>query len=363
MALDFPASPTAGQTYVGTNGVTYQWNATYTAWIPITGPFAAPVDFNCIFTGNVGFTSTPATVTAWNVTSGNAGGWYNPANGRFTPPPGRYHIFCGFDAGNSGSATGLYIYLRKNGTTVLQSGTVTGAAGWWGECEVQGNFDCNGTDWFDVQGYAGSNSNMTGMYAWFGAFALPSGAQAASGIGSAWRQIGRIVPVAAQGPIDFVSLPSDINDLELRFDVGPTAGGQDFVIQFFGANGLIDNTSGHYPWSLLWSNHTMAAGAAAQVYSSTSATYTSGFIINGSVATARVTYPIQGRLTVNNIRDGRTGRYARWEAEFLEQSGTYWVGVKGSGARNTAEAITGVRLTWGSTTFAAGGEATLWGSP
>src|SRR5262252_520583 len=186
----------------------------------------------------------------------------------------------------------MYVYLRKNGTTVLQSGMVTGSASWWGECEVQSNFDANGTDWFDVQGSSGSTTNMGGMYAWFGAFALPGGAQAASGIGSAWRQIGRIVPTANLNSVDFPNLPSDINDLEVRWDCQPlTASGQ--ALTFFDNTGAADATTGHYAWSCVRANHSMAAGSNALGEGSSSIA-TNLIALMGAVAPS-TGQPAQGR--------------------------------------------------------------------
>lgn len=36
-AIDFPASPTDGQLFSATNGVVYQWSATFTAWLALGG--------------------------------------------------------------------------------------------------------------------------------------------------------------------------------------------------------------------------------------------------------------------------------------------------------------------------------------
>src|SRR5215475_14405173 len=153
MALDFPNSPTAGQLYAAPNGVTYQWSSTYTAWLPLSVTSAGVGDFfaNWLVSG---FTSAPTTVLFPNVISGNAGGWYSPGpggTGRFTPPAGRYYISAGSTISWAGGITNPAIALRKNGTAVVTIYETTGAANHVATPTVEGSFDANGTDWFDIQ--------------------------------------------------------------------------------------------------------------------------------------------------------------------------------------------------------------------
>src|SRR5262245_13969476 len=110
MALDFPNSPTAGQLFVAPNGVTYQWASTPSPglWLPLAVTSAGVGDFYA----NVNATGWPAsatTVTNFVVQSGNNGGWFVPATGRFTPPAGRYYLFSGGTTGHASSACSALI--------------------------------------------------------------------------------------------------------------------------------------------------------------------------------------------------------------------------------------------------------------
>ena len=109
--IDFPASPTVGQTFAAPNGVTYQWNGTLwvTASAGGTGDFYASG-----LLGTAISTGAAAPVVPANVITGNSGSWYNTTTGRYTPPAGRYCIF-GSCAAGSASAVTVIGYLYKNG--------------------------------------------------------------------------------------------------------------------------------------------------------------------------------------------------------------------------------------------------------
>jgi hypothetical protein len=117
--------------------------------------------------------------------SGNANGAYNPSNGRWTPPPGRYFLTAGFMiTANSG----LAVNLRKNGANLAggslynapfaAGGQVPANAGWWGDPQATAIVDANGTDYFDFTFYSGTAGTSTS--AWFMAFPL-SGIQGPQG--------------------------------------------------------------------------------------------------------------------------------------------------------------------------------------
>jgi hypothetical protein len=362
MALDFPNSPVDKQVFSASNGIVYQYNATYTAWLPVSALIAPPADFYAIGTSS-GIPTSPVTLTGWTVSDGNAGGWFNPATGRFVPPPGRYCVFGGIYFSSTTTAVTCYVNICKNGVNLIAGGTYAGMssaqANYYGGSHQQVIVDCNGSDYIDMRSMAGATTNVA-LPMWFGAFALPGGAQPSPAFTPTWRQLYRISPSAGQGPIDLVSIPSDINDIELRFDVTPTTGAQDFILQVITASGVI---AASYAWSTKWGNHAQASGAAPAVYNSTASGMTSGFALNGSVVGNRVSYTINGSLKINNIRDNSRTKYANWHCGFLEQTGTYVVDMEGGGYQSGGLAITGLRCTWTSTTFAAGGELSLLGSP
>src|SRR5215475_10107745 len=256
MAIDFPSSPTAGQLYVAPNGVSYQWSTTYTAWLPLSVTSAGVDDFFAQVQ-TITFTTTPTVIVFTPVVTGNSGGWYSTSTGRYTPPAGRYCLNASIGGGNSTVATTLVIQIRKNGTAILNASLTTGAANFNGTVPIHEIVDANGTDYFEIAGSvaAGASTNISGFFSWFSAFPI-SAAGPATGTGSSWRQIARVVPTAGQATVDFQNIPSDINDLEVRWDVTPTANANDLILQFYDNTGTLDATSGHYVFSYVYGDHT-----------------------------------------------------------------------------------------------------------
>lgn len=122
------------------------------------------------------------------VTVGNAGGYYNPANGRFTPPAGRYMLFAGSGGVNSGAATQLATYLRKNGVVIVGPTSSSAGANFYGSTPAEAVVDANGTDYFEA--YAWSNNGTSGVgQTWFGAFPI-SGSKGQQGDPGAVGQAG-----------------------------------------------------------------------------------------------------------------------------------------------------------------------------
>ena len=140
-ALDFPASPTNGQVFVGGNGVTYTWNGTL--WLA-TGSSAGG-DF---FAKNTApfVTNNTSTVVNPPVVTGNSGGHYSAA-GRHTPPVGRYKYTGVFSGYYASAAQNFYLDLRKNGVIVEASGSTTAAANFTTVIVVDAILDMNGSDY------------------------------------------------------------------------------------------------------------------------------------------------------------------------------------------------------------------------
>lgn len=310
-----------------------------------------------------------------NVVTGNTPvAYYNPATGRFTPPAGRWYI--SFTAGQLGSTAGATLaiaYLRKNGVQMTQAWQVPGQTGWYGDPNVFGVFDTNGTDYFEffVQGNQAS-CILTAGSAVAVAFPLggavgPQGPPGIAPAGNYWRQLKRVVPTAGQTVIDFAGsdIPSDINDLMFTFDVSPQNNAVGFVLQFFDAVGAI--ITANYSWAVIMGYHTMTAGTAAQGVGSGGAGFTSGFIVNWSNATRNVsnavpTGGIRGKGMVINIRDATRYKTAEWSENHMADAGDIVISGFGNGRVNPT-AVSGLRFSWGSGGYAAGGAITLWGSP
>ena len=362
--LDFPASPSAGQIFVAPNGVTYQWSSTYTAWLPLNVTSAGVGDFCAYRSSTITLPGSYATLLYDTVLSGNSGGWYSTSTGRFTPPAGRYCLYVCF-TGTYSAVNTANIALRKNGTIFMTAASTVAGNTYMASAPLTATVDANGTDYFDVVGYSGTAGITSGSgNSFFGAFPI-SAAGPAAGTGSSWRQIARVVPTAGQATVDFQNVPADINDLQMRFDVTPTANTQDAILQFFDNNGIIDTTSGHYGWALAATSSAQATGTAPAGAGSTTIAYTSGVLVDYSVTNRRVgnVSGVRGRATVNNIKDAARPKNIDFQTSYVTDDATQYLANTGSGVRSTVGAITGIRLSFSATTFAAGGAVSLWGSP
>jgi len=109
------------------------------------------------------------------VRSGNSGAWLNVANGRFTPPVGRYHIWAGANWYSSSQAIPCVLFIRKNavrvGDEIFNSAAAVGTGV---TSAIAMQLDANGTDYFDVMGRTGAGATTpSGGQLWFGAHRLP----------------------------------------------------------------------------------------------------------------------------------------------------------------------------------------------
>ena len=151
--LDFPASPTTGQIYNGTNGVNYIW----TGAIWVASGASAGGDVYAKNSTGFGIGTTETVVSFNTIVTGNSGGWYNTSNGRFTPPAGRYFIRVQF-TGYQSTITTIYSTIRKNGVAVVSMPATTGGNQHVMEPAVDGIFDANGTDYFEASCQASASA-------------------------------------------------------------------------------------------------------------------------------------------------------------------------------------------------------------
>jgi hypothetical protein len=360
--MDFPASPTAGQLFISpTNGVTYQWSTTYTAWLPLSVTGAGQGDFCAVTTTGIVLPATATVMTPSVVQSGNSGGWYNTSTGRYTPPAGRYYLHATVTAMLAGSASNIQVALRKNGTNISPPGIQVPGAAFSGDPANAAIVDANGTDFFEFTAQ-GSGSPTTSLIQ-FLAFPITGAAQPA-GTGSAWRQIGRVVP-AVQAAIDFQNLPSDINSLEFNFDVTPVTNGENLYVAFYDSGGALDVTANHYVYNKVLGSVSLASNAAPGNYSSVAEATNNSILLNVNTAGALVgnVSGIRGHGHIPDIRSSRL-MGIDWQCFYVDNGPNTWRQISGSGVRNVGGSITGLRFGWGSGgNFAAGGAVTLWGSP
>jgi hypothetical protein len=119
-------------------------------------------DFCAVNTDAVGLPTTPVVMTPPTIQSGNAGDWYDPATGRYTPPPGRYFLHATVTAALSTGSTGIQVNLRKNGEAIsAPGGQVTGAGSNPGDPANVATVDANGTDFFDFTCFASGGASSS----------------------------------------------------------------------------------------------------------------------------------------------------------------------------------------------------------
>ena len=269
MAIDFPNSPAVNDTFVASNGVTYQW--TGVVWLPIGGTAA-------LFVGD----TPPATPGANQL-------WWNSTQGM------------------------LYIYYNDGNTTQWVPATPT----------------------------------------------LPVGVPAPLG----WRLLNRVVVAASQVSIDFQNAPADINDLQFTFDVTPTVNDQTLMFQFYDNAGVIDNAA-HYASTVTQSYHGIGNGTLGPTSWGSLATGIGNAIMlctPAAGAAAGTATGIRGHGVVCNIKANRP-HSVDFMSNYVDSGGTYQRAITGGGWRNTAGAITGLRLLFNNN-IAAGSVLSVWGSP
>lgn len=362
--IDFPASPVAGQIFFASNGAVYQYNSTYTSWVQIASSVLNDATF---YVEGAGALFAPSVVSTWETANpgtvriGNVGGWYNTSTGVFTPPAGRYLLIASCSFMSSSSSMQGQLRWRKNGAVILTNfDTVVHTPGTslWGTVQNQIIVDANGTDTFDLQ--VQSTVLMSQAWGYIGAYPLSQ--QSLAG-GSSWRQIARTVVGAPQATLNFQNIPSDINDIEVRFDLTPVSNDVDLYVQLYdGSNTLL--TGANYNWSQTMTSHAQAIASAPAVAGSVGVGVNTTFILDYSVATRRISAsaPAAGKFEINNIRAVQQ-KYLRSEIDYLSGDNTLILDVKGGGRYAGSVAVTGCRLLFSGGNIAAGSVASLWGSP
>jgi len=147
-AIDFPASPTVGQSFTAGNGVIYVWNGLL--WVA-AGSSAPGGDFMARYNGaSFGMTGTLTPLVFDTVITGNSGGWYSISTGRYTPPAGRYCISGIITAVQVGTASWVGAFILKNGVNIQPATGNTSGASTYTAVPVSAIVDANGTDYFQI---------------------------------------------------------------------------------------------------------------------------------------------------------------------------------------------------------------------
>lgn len=183
---------------------------------------------------------------------------------------------------------------------------------------------------------------------------------------ASWRLLTRIVPTAGQFPVVFSTVPTDINDLMIDFDITPTANASDLLFNFVDATGTIISGANQYSWATVVGYNGMASGSAAITYNSVSQAYTSGILLNGAIAGGRIANGApggtRGRITIYNIKDTARPKAMSWQSNFSSENALF-VSSDGNGWTMVTGGLKGFRLGWiATTTYAAGGSINVWGA-
>jgi len=219
-----------------------------------------------------------------------------------------------------------------------------------------------------VAGQLWFNSALGQLFVWYtdpnSSQWVPASPNMSQTYSTSWRQLGRVIPTAGQATVDFTAIPSDINDLDLRFDVTPTTNAHDLAMRFYDNTGTLD-TAANYNWGINVSTSGQATGTNVTTNNAAAVTSPGGILLSYTFTNGHVsnTSGIRGRATINNIRDARW-KGTDFQTNYLNDPATAVYIASGSGWRAVNGAITGLRLLWWQgSTFAAGGAVTLWGSP
>lgn len=366
-ALDFPASPTPGQTYSAPNGIVYVWDNDKLLWLTqgpaVTG---AVGDFYVTHNGT-SLTSTPATIIFNNVQAGNSGSHYSVSTGRFTPPAGRYVLSCGI-AGTPSGASNIFVRVRKNGVDIpnaLMTNNNT-VASWNDSATVQCIVDANGTDWFDVQGNV---TVTTTCWAWFLGYPL-TGVQGPPGPPGqlGWRLLKRVAMTAGLTEVSFAGsdIPSDINDV--KFVVAnalPQTNDVPLILRLYDSAGVVD-AGANYSAPAAAPNTTVAVGGNTPQTNLGSGT---GFALSYNAATNQVGNSaanggISVEGTIMGLRTGAQRHHMTFQSAYVNSANTAFFALSGGGQWiNSTTIIAGLRFLFAGSNFAAGGSIALWGSP
>jgi hypothetical protein len=176
-----------------------------------------------------------------------------------------------------------------------------------------------------------------------------------------FRRLGRVVPTAGQPSVDFQNIPSDINDIELRFDVTPATNGGYLYMQLYDGSGALV-TASSYTSLNNYTRQGAAVGASVTSFNTPSSNLFT-FMLNAASQGVSTTYAIAGDMRMNNIRDATRNKYWQYSLVMVEQTNTDYTLLKGGGALGQNLAVSGLHLSWNTGNFKAGGAVSLWGSP
>jgi hypothetical protein len=173
-AIDFPASPGDGQLFSAGNGMTYQYKASQTLWVPLSAigqTLAVPAFQAFINNAVVWATGSITKVTSFLTPTVNVGNYWDSVNSRWIPPAGTY-VISGQGQISPGATAGLTLYLYKNGVQYAQSWEVSAAAGYTSSPNFSVVVQANGTDYFELWAIASGGQTINTLGSFFSAYGV-----------------------------------------------------------------------------------------------------------------------------------------------------------------------------------------------
>jgi hypothetical protein len=180
-----------------------------------------------------------------------------------------------------------------------------------------------------------------------------------------FRRLNTQTLVAAQAAVSYQNIPSDINDLQINFNLTPSTNAMDLVIQLYDSTGALVVTN--YISTVTAATHAQAIGSAPGVTASSvvvGGPVVNSGLLNYSTTSRRVSNSscITGTVEIPSIRSA-TQKYWNFQCSYLSDDGSVLLSCTGGGRLANTSIITGLQLLFGGGTCAIGSRMSVWGSP
>lgn len=139
--------------------------------------------------------------------------------------------------------------------------------------------------------------------------------------------------VSAVSAIDFTGIPSNVNHLEIDFEVRPGTNAVNVLLRTYGADTVLDTGASDYYYIDIAAD---SSGASNVATNTSSSILLAGSVSNGTVGCG-------GRINAQNIQAATYTKFV-FQTSFLNSGGSLGIYATGTGARNEADRITGFRL-------------------
>jgi hypothetical protein len=140
--------------------------------------------------------------------------------------------------------------------------------------------------------------------------------------------------VSAAAQLDFTNIPTNVNNLEITTDLTMATNNSSLFMRFFNSAGTIDTSASYYYQNFFMSTSPATAQSAA---------LGSTAIVLGSGISNNASYGWSGKILIPNIQ-GIKITQCEFNANWRDQAGTAFQGIKGFGARELSGNITGIRI-------------------